>query len=172
MATIEMQPPRVVVSPLQWVRKNLFNSWGNILLTILTVWLLVTVVSSAANWALNEARWGVIRTNLTLFMVGQYPRDQLWRLWLAIYLLAGLLGLSWGVWKKAARGFAFIALGAGAVFTILSLLQGWSVWLNWLFAIGILAGSVWIGRNLPHGETATLAGWFLYFPLVLLLIAG
>lgn len=172
MATIEMQPPRVVVSPLQWVRKNLFNSWVNILLTVLTVWLLIAVISSAANWALNEARWGVIRTNLTLFMVGQYPRDQLWRLWLAIYMLAGLLGLSWGVWKKAARGFAFIALGAGAAFAIIALLQGWSVWLGWLVAMGILVGSSWVGRRLPYGETITLAGWFFYFPLVLLLIAG
>src|SRR5688500_11847094 len=102
MTTMEIQPPRLTVGPIAWLRKNLFSTWYNALLTLLAVGLLYALLRPAIQWAATEARWGVIEANLTLFMIGQYPRDQLWRIWLTIYMLAGLIGLSWGVWKEAA----------------------------------------------------------------------
>jgi general L-amino acid transport system permease protein len=173
MAAIEMQPPRLTVGPFAWLRKNLFNTWYNVLLTILALGLLYALVRPALQWALTEARWGVIPANLTLFMVGQYPRDQLWRVWLSIYLLGALLGLSWGIWKHAARGFALIALGAGLAFALIGLLLNSNVWMNWLLAVVLLLGFYALGRILPirRRSIVTLA-WLLYFPLVILLIAG
>ena len=106
--TVEIKPPVTVVGPLAWMRKNLFSTWYNVALTLLAAWLLYLLLAPAVEWATTEARWGVIEANLTLFMVGQYPRDQLGRVWLTIFILAALLGFSWGVWKSAARGFALI----------------------------------------------------------------
>jgi general L-amino acid transport system permease protein len=114
----------------------------------------------------------VIEANLTLFMVGQYPRDQLWRVWLLIFLLAALIGLSWGVWKNAARGFAFIALGAGLAFIAISLFYQWDAWTQWLIAVAILLVFYFIGLYLPRGTLIAAVSWFLYFPLVFLIIAG
>jgi general L-amino acid transport system permease protein len=37
--------------------------------------------------------WAVVRAYLRLFMVGLFPEEQLWRLWLAAYALAAALGL-------------------------------------------------------------------------------
>lgn len=170
--TVEVKPPRLTIGPLAWLRKNLFNSWYNVALTLLAAWLLYVLLKPAIEWATTEARWGVIEANLTLFMIGQYPRDQIGRVWLCIFILAALIGLSWGVWKNAARGFALIALGAGAAFILIALFYGWSVWREWLIAEAILLIFYFIGLRLPRGALITGVAWFLYFPLIFLLIAG
>jgi general L-amino acid transport system permease protein len=169
---VEMKPPQLTIGPLAWLRKNLFSTWYNIALTLLAAWLLVIVLRPAVEWATTEARWGVIEANLTLFMVGQYPRDQIWRVWLLIFILAGLIGLSWGVWKNAARGFAFIALGAGLAFIAISLFYQWDVWTQWLIAVAILLVFYFIGLYLPRGALIAALSWLLYFPLVFLVVAG
>jgi general L-amino acid transport system permease protein len=172
MAAIEMKPPVTVVGPLAWLRKNLFNTWYNVALTLLAAWLLYLLLKPAVEWATTEARWGVIEANLTLFMIGQYPRDQIGRVWLCIFILAALIGLSWGVWKNAARGFALIALGSGAAFILISLLYGWDVWREWLIAEVILIVFYFVGLYLPRAQVITALAWFLYFPLIFLIIAG
>ena len=170
--TAEMKPPVTVVGPIAWLRKNLFSTWYNIALTLLALWLLYALLKPALEWATTEARWGVIEANLTLFMVGLYPREQIGRVWLAIFLLAALLGLSWGVWKTAARGFALMALGSGITFILISLYFQWDVVDEWLIALGMLLLLYVVGRYLPRGNLIAAVGWFVYFPLVFLLIAG
>ena len=170
--TVDMRPPRLTVGPLAWLRKNLFSTWYNVLLTVLGAWLLYLLLRPAVEWATTEARWGVIEANLTLFMVGQYPRDQIGRVWLCIFLFAALMGLSWGVWKNAARGFALIALGAGVAFILIALYFGWDVWTEWLIAVSMLLVFSLIGRYLPRGTLIAGLAWFIYFPLVFFLIAG
>jgi general L-amino acid transport system permease protein len=170
--TVEVQPPRLSVGPLAWLRKNLFSTWYNIALTLLAVWALPALLKPAIQWATTEARWGVIGANLTLFMVGQYPRDQLGRVWLTIFVLAALIGLSWGVWKRAARGFALIALGAGAAFLLIALYFQWDVWDEWLLVEVILLVFYFIGLYLPRGALVAALAWLLYFPFIFLMIAG
>jgi general L-amino acid transport system permease protein len=170
--TVEIKPPVTVVGPLAWLRKNLFSTWYNIVLTLLALWLLYTLLRPAIEWATTEARWGVIEANLTLFMIGQYPREQIGRVWLAIFLLACLIGFSWGVWKKAARGFAFMALGAGLVFILISLYFQWDIWDEWVLAVAVLLVLYLVGLYVPRGALIVTIGWFLYFPVVFLLIAG
>lgn len=172
MTTMEMKPPLLAVGPAAWIRKNLFSTWYNALLTLFVIWLLYVLLQPAVQWARTEAIWGVIEANLTLFMVGQYPRDQIWRVWLTIHLLAGMIGLSWGVWKNAARGFAFIALGSGAAFALISLLLKLDVWTQWLIADAILLTLYLIGVYIPRGGLFAALGWLVYFPIIFLLIAG
>ena len=108
----ELERPRTSSSPLRWLRRNLFNSWANSLLTILCLGLIYLVVSGLLRWALTTARWGVITTNLRLFMVGRYPIDQVWRVSVCVLLISFLMGLSWGAWGGVVRSFA-VALAAG-----------------------------------------------------------
>jgi len=172
MTTAEVKPPVLTIGPLAWLRKNLFSTWYNIALTLLAIWLLSALLEPAIQWGTTEARWGVIKANLTLFMVGQYPRSQIGRVWLTVYLLAGLIGLSWGVWKNAARGFALIAVSAGAAFTMIALFFRWDAWTQWLLAEAILLIFYFIGLYLPRGTLITAVAWFLYFPFVFLVIGG
>jgi general L-amino acid transport system permease protein len=83
-----------------------------------------------------------------------------------------LIGLSWGVWKNAARGFALIALSAGAAFAVIALFFGWNVWDEWLLAEAILLITSFAGRYLPRGSLILTFAWFLYFPLIFLVIGG
>jgi len=172
MAVVAVKPPVLSIGPLAWIRKNLFSTWYNVGLTLLAIWLLYALLKPAIQWGATEARWGVIEANLTLFMVGQYPRSQIGRVWLTVFVLAGLIGLSWGVWKNAARGFALIALSAGAAFTLIALLYRWDVWTQWLIAEAILLIFYFIGLYLPRGALMAGLAWFLYFPFIFLVIAG
>jgi general L-amino acid transport system permease protein len=172
MTTVEIKPPILVVGPIAWLRKNLFSTWYNALFTFAALWVLYSFLKPALLWSQTEARWGVIEANLTLFMIGQYPREQMWRIWLVIYLLAGLIGLSWGVWKNAARGFAMIGLGAGVAFALLCIFFQWDAWSNWLIADAVLLILYLVGSYLPYASFITIAGWTLYFPGIFLLIAG
>jgi general L-amino acid transport system permease protein len=173
MAAVEVvKPPILTVGPLAWLRKNLFSTWYNVALTLLAAWLLYSFLKPAIEWATTEARWGVIEANLTLFMVGQYPREQIGRIWLSIFILAALIGLSWGVWKNAARGFALIALGAGIAFILIALFFGWDVWIEWLIAVASLLIFYGIGLYLPRGALIAGTAWLLYFPLLFFLVAG
>ena len=45
-----------------------------------------------ARWVFVTADWEIVRVNLRLFMVGRFPADQLWRLWVAGYVVAVTLG--------------------------------------------------------------------------------
>jgi general L-amino acid transport system permease protein len=170
--TVEMKPPRLTVGPLAWLQKNLFSTWYNIVLTLLATWLIYIFLKPAIEWATTEARWGVIEANLTLFMIGLYPREQIGRIWLTIFILAALIGLSWGVWRTAARGFALMALGAGVAFILIALFFGWDAWDEWLIAVSILLVFYFIGLYLPRGTVVAAVAWFLYFPLVFFLVAG
>ena len=172
MATAEMKPPVLTVGPLAWIRKNLFSTWYNVALTLVAVWLLSVLIKPAWNWGTTEARLGVIEANLTLFMIGLYPRDQIWRIWLIVFMLAALIGFSWGAWKIAVRGFAFIALGAGAAFLLIALYFQWDVWTHWLVADFILLAFYFIGLRLRRGVLLATLGWLLYFPIVFLLVSG
>src|SRR5215211_3466230 len=172
MAAVEVRPPILTIGPLAWLRKNLFSTWYNVALTLFAAWLLYILLKPAIAWATTAARWGVIEANLTLFMIGQYPREQIGRVWLSIFILAALIGLSWGVWKNAARGFALIALGAGAAFIVIALFFGWDVWDEWLIAVAGLLVFYFLGLYLPRGALIATISWLLYFPLVFLLVAG
>lgn len=79
---------------LVWVAENLFSSWFNGVLTIMSVWLIYFSLSRALRWMLHTAKWEVIPANLQLLLVGVYPRDQLWRFGVIIAGLAILVGLS------------------------------------------------------------------------------
>ncbi|HEX2996959.1 MAG TPA: amino acid ABC transporter permease, partial [Anaerolineales bacterium] len=57
-------------------------------------------------------------------------------------------------------------------FLLIALFFGWDVWDQWLLAEAILLVFYFLGRYLPRGALIASAAWFLYFPLVFLLIAG
>ena len=81
-----MKPPRTEVGALGWLKKNLFSTWYDALLTVGSVGFVAAVLYGLTNWALNTARWGVVTTNIKVFMVGRYPYDQIWRVWASVGL--------------------------------------------------------------------------------------
>ena len=105
--TVEtLPPPKETIGPVAWLRANLFSSWFNSLLTIVVGAALIWVVLAIGEWAVTAARWHVITNNLRLFLIGQYPGDQAWRIWLNLAILSVLLGLSAGTYGRASRSRA------------------------------------------------------------------
>ena len=84
-------------NPREWMLKNLFNTWYNTLLTLVISGLLFWTLTGLVTWAITEAKWSVIPANLSLFLVGRFPSDQYWRLWIVLTLICFLSGLTWGI---------------------------------------------------------------------------
>jgi len=65
--------------PLRWLKRNLFSSWYNSLLTVVAAVFVVAALKGIFTWVLFEANWAPVTHSLRLFAVGQFPPDQLWR---------------------------------------------------------------------------------------------
>jgi len=96
-------PPTRRVDPARWVRDNLFSTPFNSILTLVFAPLLALVTYRFLRFMAVTARWDIVEVNLTLYMVGGFPRDQLWRLWMAGAILAISFGLLGGVIGATAR---------------------------------------------------------------------
>jgi general L-amino acid transport system permease protein len=165
-----LPPPFERYTLLGWLRRNLFSTWYNALLTVLCLALVALAGRSALEWALGQARWEVITANLRLFLVGQYPAAATWRVWACVGLLAALIGLSYGVWG---RGWRADALGVVGLPVVLALVFEGETRIA-LLAAGA-AGA--LGLGLGRWRRARLArwavfGWVIYFPLVIVLVSG
>ncbi len=122
MAAISEQiAPPSAPGPLEWVRKNLFSSWFNSLLTILGATVVYFALVSVVSWMFTKADWRPITSVPLLYLVGQYPRAELWRAGMSLLVFTFLVGMSWGVWKRYMRAFAIflgILLGLLAIFPL------------------------------------------------------
>lgn len=111
------KPPIVQTGALGWLRANLFSSWWNSLLTVVSLLFLAWVLTSFFQWATQQANWAVITNNLHLFALGRYPQDQAWRPLVATAALLFLIGLTWRLWGRAAWGVVIaVIVAVGLVF--------------------------------------------------------
>ncbi|HJW91230.1 MAG TPA: amino acid ABC transporter permease [Anaerolineales bacterium] len=167
-----LPPPTERYTLLGWLYKNLFNTWYNALLTLLALGLAIAVLIPLTKWLLYEAEWEVIRVNLRLLLAGQYPKDQLWRAWLCMHLLAAISGLSSGIWARhRLRLVAFTLLIPMA----LALIPGQSTSTRLHLAALVIIALVAFGLGRLGGSSlgrTAVAAWALYFPLVILIIRG
>ncbi len=113
VTTEEVRPPTTEVGVVGWLYHNLFNSKLNSLLTIIVGLVVALVVVGLAQWMIFDARWGVITENMRLFLVGRYPPDQIWRVWLALTMISLATGLSAGASTSAAVRMLAMMLTAG-----------------------------------------------------------
>src|SRR3989304_1365042 len=90
--------PRPIGSagPIGCLRQNLFSSPAGSVVTLVLGAVLAMVALELGRWAWSEARWGVVTANFRLFLIGQYPMEAAWRLWLSLFVVSTLAGLSAG----------------------------------------------------------------------------
>lgn len=98
-----------------WLRRNLFSSVPNALVSILVLVVLFWVVKSGIQWAVVNAVtaadadacqaarglgacWGVINEKARFILLGRYPQTEHWRAELATFLLLGLVVASCSRW--------------------------------------------------------------------------
>ncbi len=170
---------------LQRLRRELFASRVDGLITLLLGALLSLGAWNLACWLLQRAQWAVIQANASLLAVGRYPLEQQWRLWLLVLLLTLASGLSWGGlrgrhWplhdRLAAAATAALALLVPLVLQLPPLIQVRC----WAVALLLLAARAVAGRwgasalrRCPAGLRRALPLlWPLLYLLGLLLIGG
>ena len=107
-----LPPPSESQGVLGWLRRNLFSSPGNTVLTIVLLGILAWLLPKALGWLVFDAVWGaqpvaacdaargngacwaVVWEKFRFMMFGVYPFDQQWRPALVIAVLCGLLVIS------------------------------------------------------------------------------
>ena len=101
----DLPPPKMQVGVAGWIRKNMFSSPTDIVLTVLAMYVLYKIVPPIANWMFfdavfsdaghrNECReigsgacWSVVRVRFDQFLYGFYPEHLRWRVNLTFLLL-------------------------------------------------------------------------------------
>jgi general L-amino acid transport system permease protein len=155
-----------------WARRNLFGSPLDAVLTVALGLIIAWIAIAAVDWVLG-ARWGVITTNLRLFLIGQYPPDQAWRVWLCLLALSALTGLSAGRSGGPVRTLA-AWLAAGqlllAALTLVSSVPEYAVALG-IGALTVVVGFV-AGLRVPLPGRPLAIAWFLLLPVSYLLLQG
>jgi len=150
--------PTVKIGPAAWLKKNLFNTWYNSVLTVITLLALGYVVPPFFKWAfvnslwnssaaacrdIEGACWSIVPQNIKFIILGFFPEGQEWRPILAMVLLLVLVIYS----KERSR---------------------WNKWLAWIWPLGlIIMGTLMHGGifGMPVVETDQWSG----LPLTMML---
>lgn len=80
-----------------WARVNLFADRRDTIITIVTSAVLVVAGFRLLRFVFVTGRWEIVRVNLGLYLYGRYPRDQLWRVVVAVILVAFVGGALAGI---------------------------------------------------------------------------
>ena len=170
-----LPPPVATVGVVAWLRKNLFSSWLNSALTIIVALVIAISVVLVAQWVLTEARWGVVTTNFRLFMIGQYPADEAWRVWLAALSISVLTGISAASTTSRATRTLSAGLSAGqALLGLLALVS--DVGYVAALALFVNAAVVWlafaVAARFHISARARVLAWLVLVPLLFFLLQG
>lgn len=143
------------------VFQSLFSNFRTGSLTFIIGIPTLLVVYFLIKFIFFDANWRIITENLRLFYLGTYPQGEEWRVWVPVFLLSSVIGLSYGISAANIRKFLLIASIAIVFFLVLGFgfipeeLNAFSVglaipfgngWLNTLAMLAISILSVFIGR--------------------------
>jgi general L-amino acid transport system permease protein len=170
-----MGPPSTEVGVIGWLRHNLFSSLLSSIATLVVGGGLLVAAWLLLDWVLFSARWGVIGDNMRLFLVGLYPPEEIWRVWLATAVLSLVTGLSAGTWRSGAVRMMAIMLAAGqgalAVLAAVSGLGPVGAVALVVNAAIVLAAMVGARRRRVPGRWL-LVGWAVTVSAGVLLLSG
>ncbi len=142
MAVMKAERTAVRSAPLSettfigWLQKNLFSSWINTVLTIVSIYIIYTVVTGLWVWGvadavfvaknrrecfdinINGACWAGVIVWLENFFYGRYPRVELWRV-----NLGGLMLILWmaPLWLPRVKDKIFIGLSTVFLYPFLAI---------------------------------------------------
>jgi len=174
MTAETLPPPRTSIGPIGWLRANLFSGVVSSIVTVLLAVALGWLTIQLATWALTEARWEVITGSLRLFLVGRYPGDETWRIWVAMLILSVLAGLSGGVFGQVSRVLAITLSAVQLMLAVLMLPSpiGFSAVAAYGFNAAMVWGALIAGMRVPLPRRALVAAWLLSLPVTFYLLAG
>lgn len=174
-ATQNYLPPPDPPGISKWVRDNLFGSVGNSILTLVSIGLLYFVVTNAFKWVFFTADWTPITQSPLLYVIGQYPRDQMIRVGIGFSLVLFLLGASWGKWGGLLRSISLAGIVLLLIVTLLpinhrELTPAMRIYTG-LSAVLVFAGYL-LGRLKAVRPMYIIIAWLISPVIIILLFAG
>ncbi|WP_400246920.1 amino acid ABC transporter permease [Niallia sp. JL1B1071] len=153
-----------------WLKNNLFKDWKNAVLTIVTLMFTIYLLANIGKF-LFASEWGVVTDNLRLLFVGQFPIEEIWRLWVSLLFMSVLLGTSWGVWRGI---IGHVAISLGALLLVFGILPYTEMESKvYLFSsIAAIVVFYFVGKYVPKLKIPMLVLWILYIPISLSIING
>lgn len=158
----QMAPPSSQVGIVRWARENLFSSWLNGILTLVSIYLIYAVLSSVIPWtfggvwnasSLDECRqilnekygnahyacWAVINERWTQLVYGTFfPKTEFWRANLAFVLMLGAIAPV--LFERVPRQAFYLTMAFP--FLLVWLVWGGSVWGPAMAAAGFVVGFI------------------------------
>jgi general L-amino acid transport system permease protein len=80
-----------------WLRRHLFRSWADSIVTVLALIASVWVLYKTVRFVFVTGRWEVIERNLELLMIGRFPEPHVLRLSVTLVVLSAWAGLIAGI---------------------------------------------------------------------------
>lgn len=168
-----------------WLRENLFNSWLNTFLTLVSLWIIWSLASGLFSWGFfhavffgtdpescrttEGACWPVINDTLGLFMVGTYPFEDRVRPFLALLILLSAPLSAWVPrWRSLRQVQFYWFLAPFTAFLIVRGGEGWpllpsvetDLWggllLTLMLTIGGIIGAFPLGLTLALGRRSSM----------------
>lgn len=159
---LDQQPaPRSQVGFTRWLRENLFSGWVNSILTLVSLYIIYTVLASLLPWMFGgvwnaeslsqcreilEARygsteyacWAVLTERWNQLLFGFYPESQYWRAILAFVLM--LAAIAPVLFDKLPRKMLWVTMAFP--FLMVWLVWGGSAWGVISVAVGVVLAGV------------------------------
>jgi general L-amino acid transport system permease protein len=170
----EIRPPQPP-GPLKWLRDNLFSGVGNTLITVILLPLIFFAIVNAVIWVFTQANWTPVIQFPMLYAVGQYPRDQVWRVGVSLSYTLFLLGVSWGNWNGLLKSISIAGMIFFGAMALLPVTHP-ELTLNMRLYLGsnvllILLGFM-VGRVKFVKRSYIIIGWAIAPALTIVLLSG
>ena len=122
-----LPPPLTEVGAIGWLRVNLFNSWFNTVLTVISLAVTIAGLWFGLKWMSTAADWTVISVLGGRLVIGPYNTEAacegqncFWRPQVCLLLVSVLLGMAWGLaGNPVARRLGIGAVVIMALFALL-----------------------------------------------------
>jgi general L-amino acid transport system permease protein len=107
-----------------WIRRNLFRSWSDGILSILLGALAIWVIWLLISFVFITGRWEIIQVNIKLLLIGGFPIESLWILNASIIAIAFWMSSVFGNAAKVSEEKLPITTKAANLFTRFGLIVG------------------------------------------------
>jgi general L-amino acid transport system permease protein len=173
---VELAPQREPLTAGEWMRRNLFSTWFNGALTLATAAFVVFVAFRLARFVFVTADWTIVKTYLRTYMIGRFPLEEVWRVWVGLYVVLALAAVSRGLlpaarWSRT-RPIATGVAGALLLGGLLYLVESALVWMLLAVGAAVAAGGFVIGRRSGRRlRRPVIIAWILLFPFLVALLS-
>lgn len=172
----QQAPPTTETGAIKWMRENLFSSWMNAILSILSIYVIYSILSGIAPWlyhsvwsagSLSECRevlaakglgghdgacFSVLTARWHQMVFGYYPSYLYWRPLLALAFF--FVGIAPILFASVPRKLLYVT--AAVPFVSFWLLWGGSIWFPLAIAFGFVLG--YVAMNFVGKVVSPLAG--------------